>query len=109
MFKFLKSRLVHLSKLSRRKRRGAGNSSREKSAVRLSLEFLEDRVLLAVRFWTGLSTTDSNWSDPANWAGSVAPMPDDQLVFPSGAQRERAIQLPGRHALPLHHRLRQRL
>ena len=87
MFKFLKSRLARLSQLSRRKRRG-GRSSLRETAVRLSLEFLEDRVLLAVRFWTGGSATspslNNNWSNPNNWAGDVAPMPDDQLVFPTG-------------------------
>jgi uncharacterized repeat protein (TIGR01451 family) len=37
--------------------------------------------------WTGLSTTSSNWSDPANWAGGVAPVAGDALVFGPGASR----------------------
>ena len=81
MFKNLKSRLA---KHSQRK------STREKKDLRLLLEALEDRRLLAVRFWTGAGP-DQYWSDAANWQGSVAPLPDDKLVFPTGAIGKTAI------------------
>jgi uncharacterized repeat protein (TIGR01451 family) len=44
-------------------------------------------ALAATRTWTGQSTTSSNWTDPANWAGGVAPNPGDSLVFGPGASR----------------------
>jgi autotransporter-associated beta strand protein len=31
--------------------------------------------------WDGGSTADSNWTTAANWAGDVAPQPNDALVF----------------------------
>ena len=75
MFKNLKSRLA---KRSQRK------STREKKDLRLLLEALEDRRLLAVRFWTGAGP-DQYWSDAANWQGSVAPLPDDNWSSPPGS------------------------
>ncbi|HYH65912.1 MAG TPA: hypothetical protein VD866_14530, partial [Urbifossiella sp.] len=50
----------------------------------LGHEVLEDRTLFATRVWAGLAA-DGLWSSPANWAGNVAPQPDDSLVFPAGA------------------------
>ncbi len=43
--------------------------------------------LAATRMWTGQSTTSSNWSDPANWAGGIVPTAGDNLVFGPGASR----------------------
>jgi uncharacterized repeat protein (TIGR01451 family) len=39
------------------------------------------------RTWTGLSTTSSKWSDPANWAGHVVPGSGDNLLFGPGASQ----------------------
>jgi autotransporter-associated beta strand protein len=49
----------------------------------LSVERLEERMLLAVRVWDG-GAADNLWSSPANWAGDLAPQGDDNLVFPAG-------------------------
>ena len=81
MFSYLKSRLA---KRNQRKSGHHAPHGREKKDLRLLLEALEDRRLLAVRFWTGAGP-DQYWSDAANWQGSVAPLPDDKLVFPTGA------------------------
>ncbi len=54
--------------------------------MRLGLEPLEPRQLLTVRVWDGadiVANNNSNWSDPANWVGNVAPQPEDNLVFPT--------------------------
>ena len=53
---------------------------RQRFIQRLSLEPLEDRKLLAVRVWDG-GGSDANLSDPLNWVGNAAPLPDDSLVF----------------------------
>ncbi|MFN3409174.1 MAG: beta strand repeat-containing protein [Limisphaerales bacterium] len=38
----------------------------------------------ATRTWTGAGA-DARWSNPTNWAGNVAPVELDSLVFPPGA------------------------
>jgi autotransporter-associated beta strand protein len=49
----------------------------------VGLERLESRVVLSNTVtWTG--TGNGNWSDPADWMNSVAPMAGDNLIFPSG-------------------------
>src|SRR5262245_49562992 len=51
------------------------------------LESLEDRCTPATYIWTGAAS--ALWSDPANWAGHVAPGTDydpPDLVFPAGAK-----------------------
>jgi autotransporter-associated beta strand protein len=53
---------------------------------RPDLETLETRVVPATRTWTGLGANDL-WTTGANWQGAVAPSPNDDLVFPAGAQR----------------------
>ena len=50
---------------------------------RMFLEQLEQRSLLATLTWDGSS--NNLWSNPANWAGDVAPTAGDDLVFPAGA------------------------
>ena len=45
------------------------------------IEGLEYRIAPAVTTWTGAST-DTNWTDAANWGGT-APVAGDDLVFPS--------------------------
>lgn len=55
---------------------------------RLSVELLEDRVLLATRIWdggidgSGIAFTDAHWSSPQNWVGDIAPVAGDDLQFP---------------------------
>src|SRR5262245_10588208 len=45
------------------------------------LEALEERRAPATRVWDGGGVT-VNWSDRFNWAGDVAPVNNDDLVFP---------------------------
>lgn len=45
---------------------------------------------MAVRIWdggpdAGGASANANWTTPSNWLGDVAPLPDDNLVFPAGA------------------------
>jgi len=51
---------------------------------RAGFEPLEDRLLLSIRVWDG-GGADANWSTAANWAGDIAPMTSDDLVFPVSA------------------------
>jgi autotransporter-associated beta strand protein len=70
---------------------------RPRASTRLALEHLEDRLLLATRFWTGAGP-DSNWTDAVNWdlvriglGGPLLPLlpsPGDDLVFPADALRK---------------------
>lgn len=39
----------------------------------------------ATRTWTGLSLSDSRWSNPVNWSGGNVPQGGEDLVFPTGA------------------------
>ncbi len=41
-------------------------------------------ALMRVDVWTG-NGGDSNWTTDTNWLSGVAPLPGDQLVFPSGS------------------------
>lgn len=51
-----------------------------------SLENLEQRQLLTARVWDGGgSATNNNWSNRFNWAGDVAPVAGDDLIFPGAA------------------------
>lgn len=50
----------------------------------LWIEPLEERLAPATAIWDGGAGATPFWSDPANWVGDVAPMPDDNLVFPTG-------------------------
>ena len=43
-------------------------------------------VFSAVKTWDG-GGTDNNWTTPANWVGDVAPVLNDDLVFPANAAR----------------------
>lgn len=45
-----------------------------------------DSSWAAVRVWDG-GGADSNWANPTNWAGNVAPATADSLMFPAGALR----------------------
>ena len=52
----------------------------------LGLEVLEVRVVPSTSTWSGLdASTNANWSDANNWAGQIAPVAGDDLIFPSGA------------------------
>jgi ELWxxDGT repeat protein/autotransporter-associated beta strand protein len=44
-------------------------------------------VLSAFARWTGGSPAGGNWTDPANWAGGVAPTAGADLVFPGVSAR----------------------
>ncbi|MBI3409393.1 MAG: Ig-like domain repeat protein [Planctomycetes bacterium] len=56
--------------------------------VRLSLEYLEDRLAPATFAWDGGGGNDHRWSNPLNWAGNVRPTgtstAHEDLIFPSG-------------------------
>ncbi len=45
---------------------------------------LEARILLTTRTWTGGAILNDKWSDKDNWSGAVAPVANDDIVFPSG-------------------------
>src|SRR5262249_30298665 len=47
-----------------------------------SLEYLEDRCVPATRIWDG-GAVSNNWDNAKNWAGDIAPVAGDDLVFPS--------------------------
>jgi autotransporter-associated beta strand protein len=38
-------------------------------------------ILPGTDTWSGGSTTDNNWSDPANWVGGAAPLNGDAVTF----------------------------
>ena len=49
---------------------------------------------VAMRTWNG-GGTDNHWTTAANWVGSVAPLPGDNLVFPAiAAQLENVNDYP---------------
>jgi hypothetical protein len=43
-------------------------------------------ALAATKTWSGLGG-DANWMTPGNWMGGVAPVANDDLVFPAGAMQ----------------------
>jgi autotransporter-associated beta strand protein len=49
------------------------------------------RSRASVAMWTGASVQSGSWSDPANWAGNVAPSAGAEVVFPATAGRLIAI------------------
>src|SRR5437588_3346431 len=84
----------HVVKAAKSGRRSRGSS---KSFFRPSIEKLEDRVLFAVRIWTGtdvpnpvpmqpIPNGDPRWSDPVNWQPvngvSGVPQNGDDVIFP---------------------------
>jgi autotransporter-associated beta strand protein len=44
-------------------------------------------TVASTRRWDGGSVVNGNWQTKENWEGDVAPLPGDDLVFPSGAPR----------------------
>ncbi|HQR06509.1 MAG TPA: PKD domain-containing protein [Gemmatales bacterium] len=74
------TRPVQLLGSATRKLAVSGRSQR----VRPSLEALEDRFMPAVRIWDG-GAVSNNWTNAKNWAGDIAPVAGDDLVFPSNA------------------------
>ena len=51
---------------------------------RLRMECLEDRCVPATRIWDG-GGLNNNWTNNKNWAGDIAPVAGDDLIFPSNA------------------------
>jgi autotransporter-associated beta strand protein len=56
----------------------------------LSMERLEERMLLAVRVWDG-GGSNALWSNAENWQGDLAPQADDNLVFPAGMSADNLV------------------
>jgi autotransporter-associated beta strand protein len=68
--------------------RSFGRSLPRRWAFRPRLEVLEGRLLPAPVTWHGgavdaLGNPNANWSAGANWAGGIAPVADDDLIFPA--------------------------
>ena len=64
-------------------RRGRRKDVRLKPGMSLSCEALEVRITPTTAVWTGVGA-DALWTNSANWAGNVAPVPGNDLVFPAG-------------------------
>src|SRR4051812_6063758 len=79
---------VSLNKADSRSTRRRRTSDRRPATRRPSLEALEGRLLLTVRTWDGTSPTSNSWTDRFNWVGDVAPVANDDLVFPVNAARK---------------------
>ena len=43
--------------------------------------------VVAIRTWDGGSTANNLWTTKENWVGDVAPLPGDNLVFPTGTKQ----------------------
>ncbi|HQR06657.1 MAG TPA: autotransporter-associated beta strand repeat-containing protein [Gemmatales bacterium] len=54
------------------------------------IEVLEDRLALATRVWDG-NALSNNWSNAFNWAGDIAPVAGDDIVFPAGAFNDNKV------------------
>ncbi len=67
-----------------RTRSSVGRNSLAMTSSFQPYQALEDRRLLATSVWDG-GGANANWTTPENWAGDVAPMANDELVFPVGA------------------------
>ncbi|TWU04277.1 VCBS domain-containing protein [Stieleria varia] len=65
----------------RTSRRPRAQTAAYRKRSRLRTELLEDRRLLAVVVWDG-GGSDQNWRTAENWATDVAPVANDELVFP---------------------------
>ena len=59
-------------------------TSRRRRVRHTTFESLEPRILLATRIWDGGAISNDKWSDNKNWVGNVAPVSNDDLVFPAG-------------------------
>ncbi len=60
------------------KRRGKLQSS-------VHVDNLEPRLLMTVRVWDGGGGANHDWTNKFNWQGNVAPVANDDLVFPETA------------------------
>lgn len=60
-----------------------------KRITRLIMECLEDRCVPATRIWDG-GGLNNNWTNATNWAGNIAPVAGDDLVFPSNVSKKTA-------------------
>ena len=55
--------------------------------IAVCLLFGSSSLLAAIRTWTGGSSVNNFWSTPQNWSGGAAPLPGDDLAFPTAASR----------------------
>lgn len=61
-------------------------------AGRAFAEPLEPRVLMAARIWDGGGgTTNTNWTNGANWQGDVAPAAGDSVTFPANVTQRTSV------------------
>ena len=73
----------------RRRRDGRGRSrGRDYQPI---LELLEVRITPSTDIWVGADSNSNNWTDPLNWVGDVAPVANDELVFPAVADNFDAV------------------
>jgi autotransporter-associated beta strand protein len=63
---------------------GRGTTPRTVPSFKPTLQALEDRLVMATRIWDG-GAASNNWTNASNWAGNIAPVAGDDLVFPSNA------------------------
>ena len=79
------------SRSSRSHLRGTDNQSTRRRRVAAAgaraIEAMERRLLMAQITWDG-GGADENWTTAANWVGDVAPVANDQLLFPDAAARK---------------------
>src|SRR5262245_25860636 len=61
------------------------NNKPARHQCRLRMECLEDRLVMATRIWDG-GGLNNNWTNEKNWAGNIAPVAGDDLVFPSNVE-----------------------
>ncbi|HVF72717.1 MAG TPA: Calx-beta domain-containing protein [Chthoniobacterales bacterium] len=59
--------------------------------ISLSLVLGSSTLRGAVRTWTGASPVNNFWATGQNWSGGVAPVPGDDLAFPSAASRATSV------------------
>src|ERR1041384_3259005 len=52
-------------------------------AALLGMLIVATNAHATLRVWTGNSTLNSDWDNVANWSAGIAPVPGDDLEFPS--------------------------
>jgi len=59
-------------------------TQRLRRTTRPAVEALEDRRLMTQRIWDGGGLTNDLWTNRFNWEENIAPVANDELVFPDG-------------------------